>query len=658
MARLLIISRSLALGMRLTDLHEVEELAADGLEQNLPKVEGYDVLVLDVGDPVLAVNTVNSLREEEQAIPVMLISGYQPEWEQVEAQQVEGVHVVPLPITRQALLRGVAVLLDQDPDLITVDPTGTLPVIEPAPEPLPVIEMGTSDDSPDATVIGITQPVETKKPAKAEAAAAPPVAAKERPGKPAPSSPQSPSSAPAAGKPAKTPGAPAKTASKLPAKAPAKAPADGPADVAAAKAVQQAAAQNRAEKARNTEKAEKAEPAGPPEQPAADQPGPPPPRPNPSPSTGTLGQQIAARRAAGQRMGQGANSLSSGPQHDRNRRPGTPPPPLPKAPPVTPEVIEVEASPVAGLSYSSPLARPFAEQPPTGEFPYEAAPVREPVPPPQVGRPGPWPRPPAPETGSLPLNSSGASAANRRMQRLGDRPRKFQRRPNSPENPPRTPGRGLVTDPLGPRTDPYGFPVSALERRLDAVAASLTGRTDADGEPVLRTAELIRMLHERAGQLYGVSDTSQVLADDLIERASAEAAAVLVPDGAIWRVSGGVGLRPLERRQELAESHWLITEVGSAGRAVLVDDTDIVRQQLAGAPLAAWRHLLAVPVPDVRVIVVLARGEKGGAFTAGDLTAVHTPIRESAVLLAQAIETRRLARALASLREAEPESGR
>ncbi len=39
MARLLIISRSLALGMRLTDLHEVEERSADELAQNLPKVE-------------------------------------------------------------------------------------------------------------------------------------------------------------------------------------------------------------------------------------------------------------------------------------------------------------------------------------------------------------------------------------------------------------------------------------------------------------------------------------------------------------------------------------------------------------------------------------------------------------------------------------------
>ncbi|MCE0538311.1 hypothetical protein LWF15_22690 [Kineosporia rhizophila] len=965
MARLLIISRSLALGMRLTDLHEVDERSADDLEQHLPEVEGFDVLVLDVGDPVLAVNTVNSLREDEQAVPVMLISGYQPEWEQVEAQQVEGVHVVPLPITRQALLRGVAILLDEDPDLITVEPTGAVPMIE----------MGTADTSDDATVIA-TQPlpagrrpganVATSKSSETEdvrqlasggskagaaqpgsegsaaekptvtdaapaarsgkaqsgaakAGTAKPSAAKPsaagaatgtrgpatpgadqseasgpgsakggsgaaqpknsrpdaapsadgRPGAARPTSAQPGGATEAAGaarasapgqagtaaagsngagsapatsakggsastatdnsgarlaqpgvaKPgaaksadaragaatsgagsagagsagagsgtagsgatgsasagsvaagsagagsagasaasagsvaAGSAGAGAAGAGSTPAgsagsagagsagagaasagsvatgsagsagagsattgsagagsaaarssaagsaaagsaaagsaRARSAAPGSastgsgaagsgtagsaaagsaaagsaragsaaagsaatgsaaagsagagsaavgsadgrpaGPADVAAAKAVQKAAEQG-------------LRPTGQSAQGSGQR--------DLGPSTGTLGQQIAARR-----MGQ-----KLGPQHDRARRPGARP---------EPEPIQVKPSPVAGLSYSTPVVRPFSEQPPTGQFPFERAPQREetppaapPVPPassPLGSRQNRWRSNPAPETGSVPMNSSNI-AANRRLGRIGDRPRKFQRRADPADNTPRTPSRGLVTDPLGPRTDPYGFPVSALERRLDAeAAAAVTGRPGVDGEPALRTADLIRALHERSGELYGVSDTAQVLADDVIERASADAAAILVPDGPVWRVSGGVGLRPLERRLELNAEHWLITEVGGPGRAVLVDDTDIVRQQLAGAPLAAWRHLMAVPVPDVRVIVVLARNEEGGAFAAHDLNAVHQPVRESAALLAQAIETRRLARALAPLREPAPESGR
>lgn len=240
------------------------------------------------------------------------------------------------------------------------------------------------------------------------------------------------------------------------------------------------------------------------------------------------------------------------------------------------------------------------------------------------------------------------------MQRLGNRPRKLQRRPSLPEiTEPRTPtGMGLVTDPLGPRTDPYGFPAGDLDRRLDADAGSSVARGSLENGFAPRTDELVRMLlQERASDLYSVSDTAQVLADDVIERADADAAAILVPDGPVWRVSSGVGLRPLERRLELAESHWLITEIGSAGRAVLIDDTDIIRQQLAGAPLAAWRHLLAVPVPDVRGIVVLARGKEAGPFTDRDLSAVIAPVREAAALLAQAVQTRRLARMLSPLRE-------
>src|SRR5690349_22862174 len=114
MARLLIVSRSMALAMRLADQHEVVEHPVDALDDLISHLDA-DVLVLDVGDPILAVNTVNSLREADQIIPVLLVSGYQPEWEQVEAQDVDGVHVVPLPITRMALLQGVAELTGEDP---------------------------------------------------------------------------------------------------------------------------------------------------------------------------------------------------------------------------------------------------------------------------------------------------------------------------------------------------------------------------------------------------------------------------------------------------------------------------------------------------------------------------------------------------------------
>jgi hypothetical protein len=184
------------------------------------------------------------------------------------------------------------------------------------------------------------------------------------------------------------------------------------------------------------------------------------------------------------------------------------------------------------------------------------------------------------------------------------------------------------------------------------------GFTPADGLRATPPAEqrdevaaAVRTLLDRRGELFGVAETAQVLADEVVERGESDAAAVLVPDGARWRVSGGVGLRPLERRLLLDPSHWLISEIALGGRALLIEDTDIVRPRLAGAPLAAWRHLLAVPVPGMRAAVVLARGQEAARFTERDLAAVVPVVAEGGPLLAAALQMRDLARALAPLRD-------
>jgi hypothetical protein len=716
MARLLIVSRSMALGMRLADQHEVDERSADELGDVLPEVDA-DVLVLDVGDPVLAVNTVNSLREAEQATPVLLVSGYQPEWEQVEAQQVEGVHVVPLPITRIALLEGIAILTGKDSsDLLgQINLTGSrsssaagAPAGVPAKTPdrasNPSQPQQTAPAAPAASpaaAFPVVKPAPVAKPAQA---------AKPSPGaKPAPaakpSSTAKPSSA-AEGSPTAKPSPAAKPSSTVkPPPAPvAKA---SPADAAAARAVR-AVAQAAAQSAETSAAAAAAAPAASEPEPAVEtwesvtRPatlpnGKPAQRTNQRPQhdrqtvqqvnldrqkaqLGTAGPTVQSPTTAA--AGITRPTAAGGPTASTGAAAGAVPPPA--ASPAargttakgrtgalpTGEVPQVTESGVNGLSYSASITRPFDQHPPTGQFPLNYPPTRQPsspqrwlgtsaLPDPDAPRPGYSSQAPqGPQTPRPPSNYVDTPATGR-LQRLGNRPRKMQRRPSTGD--PRTPpGTGLVTDPLGPRTDPYGFPVSALDRRLDAEAAALvtTRSAAADGGIVLRTGDLVRMLHDRVGDLYGVSDTAQVLADDVIERADADAAAILVPDGPVWRVNGGVGLRPLERRLVLEDSHWLITEIGSAGRAVLIEDTDIIRQQLSGAPLAAWRHLLAVPVPDVRAIVVLARGREGGPFSDRDLSAVISPVREAAALLAQAVETRRLARMLSPLREAESDSER
>jgi hypothetical protein len=184
----------------------------------------------------------------------------------------------------------------------------------------------------------------------------------------------------------------------------------------------------------------------------------------------------------------------------------------------------------------------------------------------------------------------------------------------------------------------------------------------ADPEPVWGSApsredspadlrDLIAALTARSGELFGVTDTAQVLADDLVERAEADAAAVLVPDGPLWRVSGSVGLRPPERQAVLDAHHWVIAQIALGGQVLLLQDTALARPKLAGAPLATWRHVLAVPVPAVQALVILARGPAARPFAEADLARVAGPVAEAAALLATAIQTRRMARLLAPLCE-------
>ncbi len=160
-------------------------------------------------------------------------------------------------------------------------------------------------------------------------------------------------------------------------------------------------------------------------------------------------------------------------------------------------------------------------------------------------------------------------------------------------------------------------------------------------------SELVDQLTGRADELFGIGDTAQLLAEDVLERTHADAVAVLVPDGTRWRAAAGVGLRPLERRIAVPESHWMIQQTIGGGNGIIIDDTDAARTKLAGAPLAAWKHLLAVPVRPVNAVIVLARGQTAEAFTARELALVLPVAEEAAGLLANAVKIRRLARLLA-----------
>jgi hypothetical protein len=163
-------------------------------------------------------------------------------------------------------------------------------------------------------------------------------------------------------------------------------------------------------------------------------------------------------------------------------------------------------------------------------------------------------------------------------------------------------------------------------------------------------AALVRQLAARVNDLYGLRETADVVIVDAVERTAASAGALLVPDGERWRVVAGIRLRPREHRYELDADSWLVGEIARGHRGAIIEDTDVARSPLHGAPLASHRHLLAVPVPTVEGLLLVARDDDP-PFTETDLLALAHVGQEAAPLLSAALETRALARALSEFRD-------
>jgi hypothetical protein len=214
-----------------------------------------------------------------------------------------------------------------------------------------------------------------------------------------------------------------------------------------------------------------------------------------------------------------------------------------------------------------------------------------------------------------------------------------------------------------PEPDPLTDPLPLAEPQPVAVAQPEPVRTRPAGVPMPAppaaarpgeprppaSDEHVAALLAWARDLTGVAECAEVVVAELAERVGAEAAALLLPDGPEWRVAGGTGLRPLEERARIGEDHWLVKNVVLGGEGVITDDTDAVREELAGAPLASWQRMLAVPVPHVRGLFVAARS--GEAFGDEAIAAAVAVGAEAAPLLQDALAVRALARALAPYAE-------
>ena len=190
-----------------------------------------------------------------------------------------------------------------------------------------------------------------------------------------------------------------------------------------------------------------------------------------------------------------------------------------------------------------------------------------------------------------------------------------------------------------------GHQVSALSGIPSPAPASDTPSLAPLVEPLApRAHSLVRALTAAVDQLDSVGDTAEVVLSEAMTLVPADAGAVLVRDGAAWRVSAGAGLRALEDRRSLSPEHWLVQQVSQSMHGVLLAGGEGRWSELYGAPLSGRAFLLASPLPPIGAILLLGRDEH--EFSDPDLETLFSFSDEAGHLLADAMDVRRLARLL------------
>lgn len=195
------------------------------------------------------------------------------------------------------------------------------------------------------------------------------------------------------------------------------------------------------------------------------------------------------------------------------------------------------------------------------------------------------------------------------------------------------------------------FDAAALRIAEDEPLPASDARRASRRPPMDPDAELRRIIGgvlACVDLLYDVRDVASAVLDEAFTVADASRGVVMLRDGDAWRVVGAGGVRPLDWRYSLEPESWLVTTVVTDGRGIIVEDTDIARQRLGGAPLSHLPQLMAVPIPAAGGLVLIAREEE--PFTVEQLGAVADIAAGAGVMLADALQVRELARALSDFR--------
>jgi hypothetical protein len=190
-------------------------------------------------------------------------------------------------------------------------------------------------------------------------------------------------------------------------------------------------------------------------------------------------------------------------------------------------------------------------------------------------------------------------------------------------------------------------------RAAKAVAAQGESEPERDAsvidltrlEPVMPSwQELAGQLSMAVSGITALPAAAQALAQDVAGTTGADAVVLVREDSGTWLVEGGVGLRSFEWGQTLEDNDWLVVTGRDKYPSLLVADTDAVRGDLVGAPLASRQQL--VRTYGARGPFMVCAGWSDGADGQERVAAVVAAVKRHDAIVTQSIELRRFVRTL------------
>lgn len=252
------------------------------------------------------------------------------------------------------------------------------------------------------------------------------------------------------------------------------------------------------------------------------------------------------------------------------------------------------------------------ELPPPGSQPSQAVPI-----PPQPPQP---PRPAAAKVASVPMAAAKAPAG--------------------------PPAAGRASAAVATATKPTAAPAHHAAPNGAAAANGTTAPTVVDltalPAPVLDWRIIANQLTQAVQSIPAVAVVAQTMANELAAASGAHVAVMVRDDSGRWQVEAGVGLRSFEWAQTLQDDDWLVWAGRDQHPSLMVMDTDVVRGDLTGAPLASRLQLVRTHSTKAPFFVCAGWESDDGNDT-GRVALVVEAVRRHSQAMADALGVRSFA---------------